>query len=117
MTKEDDQLLFQLLTSLRAGKVSISFNRDETLEVNVSGKDISVDLEEPHNHGTGFNSLRNRLTQLSLLRGMSRSLHGSSIKLEIYRNRKKIISMGRGINSVLGNEKVHFLNLMKSRKH
>lgn len=116
MTKEDDRILFDLLASLKSGKVSIHFNQDETLEVKVSGNDISVNLEEPASHGEGLVNLHTRLTELRLLRGLSKFLHGSSIRLEVYRNRQKIISMGRGINSLLGNEKVHFLNLLRSRK-
>lgn len=116
MTKSDDKLLFQLLRTMRSGRVKIRFNSDEALEVSVSGDDISIDLEERTDWGKFTASFRERITELRLLRSLSKLLHGSSIKVEIYRNRKKIVSMGRGVNSALGSEKVHFLNLIRSRK-
>lgn len=116
MTKEDEKLLFELLKSLKAGKATIRFLRGETLEITVSGNNISVNLEEPGTHLERLMSVRSRITEIKFLRGLSRLLHKSSIRLEIYRNRRKIVSMGRGIHSLLGNEKVHFLNLAGSRR-
>ena len=63
-----------------------------------------------------LSSLRSRINEVKLLRGLSELLHASSIRLEIYRNRRKIVSMGRGVRSLLGNEKVHFLSMVGSRK-
>ncbi len=116
MTKEDDRLLFELLKSLKGGSATIHFIRGETLEITVSGNDISVNLEETGIHLERLSSLRSRINEVKLLRGLSALLHASSIRLEIYRNRRKIVSMGRGVRSLLGHEKVHFLSMVGSRK-
>ena len=116
MTKEDDRILFELLKSLRGGSATIHFLKGETLEITVSGNDISVNLEEAGIHLERLIPLRSRINEAKILRGLSKLLHGSSIRLEIYRNRRKIVSMGRGVRSLLGNEKVHFLNIVGSRK-
>lgn len=101
------------LSSLKSGKIGIRINDRKPVRIEIYGETISVDIPGEHAFGEGFEGFRYRLTEIRLIRKVAEILNKSSKKLDLLIEGRKLLSMGKGVNSILGNEKFFFSNLMR----
>lgn len=117
MSRTADRVVGSIISSLKSGSVTVSIRGEEPVRIEVSENTLSIRMTEGAFSGMAFGGVRKRLTELRFMKRLSEIMKDSSMRLDLYANGKKILSMGRGVRSFLGSEKVYFSNLLRSAKH
>lgn len=117
MTKTTDRVIGTVLSSLKSGSVNVTVQGEDPVKIQVSEGLLSVSMSEGSFSEIAFGGIRNRLTEMRFIRRLSEILRDSSMRLDLYADGRKILSMGKGVRSFLGSEKVYFSNLLRSAKH
>ncbi|AKA48264.1 hypothetical protein IX51_03155 [uncultured archaeon] len=105
------------LSSLISGKVGIRFNQEDPVEIEASGGVITVRITEKHLSNIMFEGIKHRFSELGNISRIAEALNRSSRRLDLEIEGRKIFSMGKGVSSRLGSEKVYFSNILKSFRH
>lgn len=117
MTRSADRVIGSVLSSLKSGSVTVRIRDEEPVRIEISHQVLSVRMSEGSFSGMAYGGLRNRLLELRFMRRISEILRDSSIRMDLYSDGKKILSMGKGVKSFLGSERVYFSNLLRSARH
>lgn len=117
MSDTETRLAHFVLNSLKSGKIGIKIGEDEPIRIEVSEESVKVSVPEPLFSGVSFKLLRHRLTDFRLLRRISETLKDSPKRLDLFLDGEKVFSIGKGVSSLFGNEKIYLTNLLRSLRH
>lgn len=116
MSNETGRILAPILTSVKSGRVKVSINSENPFTMEVVGGILRISLPEHYLSHRSFRKVRDKITDMNMLKDLARILSKSSMKVDVYAGNRKIFSMGEGVSSMLGNEKVYFVNLLKAMR-
>lgn len=116
MSNTADRVLGSILSSLKSGSVTISVEGEDPVRVEITDHTLTIRTSRNSFSRRVFGGFKTKLTEYRFMKRMSELLRESAMRLDLYANGKKIMSMGQGVHSFLGNEKVYFSNLFKSTK-
>lgn len=114
MSDRLEHVLAGILSSVKSGKVNVRVNDRTEYSLEALDNNISVNMPADHLFSRHGLTLKEKLTDLRMLKKLSTILRDSSIRVEVFMDNRKVFSMGQGVSSLLGSEKVNFLNILRS---
>ena len=116
MSETESRIARFILNSVKSGKVDIRINREEPIRLEASDECLKVTIPERLFSGVSFKLIRHRLTDFRAMREAAEILKNTERRLDIYLDGEKVFSIGKGVSSLLGNEKLYLTNLIRSFK-
>ena len=116
MSDTEARIALCILNSVKSGKVGIRINQEEPIRIEISGESVKVTIPERIFSGISFKMIRHRLTDFRAMREAAEILKTSQRRLDLYLDGEKVFSIGKGVSSLFGNEKLYLTNLIRSFK-
>lgn len=114
MTEETDRALRIAISSLRSGRVTVRINNESPVEVRIEGDTITVSMQEDNFRHSALKGFRGRLAEFRVMRRLSEVFNSASRRFDLMIGDRKVFSMGKGVRSILGKEKVSFSGILRN---
>ena len=99
--------------SFQAGNVKVSLNGKKVGEVTVVDGSFQIDIPENIKSNVPIDKLPSRMKELSIAHHISRFLSYIGLRVDVLENGKELVSLGKGVHSLLGNVKLKITRLRK----
>lgn len=103
-----------ILDSMVSGRLGIRVDGKEIMGLEADSESVKLTIPRDLFSGASFTLLRHRLMNFRFLRSAIEILENSSRRLDLFLDRERIFSVGKGVESSFGNEKLYLANLLRS---